>query len=114
MMLALVILLAIRGYLRGTVAQVFVVAGLVFGFYAALTISRWIGGHWQGARPAGVYLVLRWMVAALVGLALATAFRWWGSSMAKAVKDGPLRWLDRSGGMVIGEAVGAVVCARGG
>jgi len=113
MMLVLVILLAIRGYLRGTVAQVFVVVGLVFGFYAALTISHWIGGHWHGAKPAGVYLVLRWMVAALVGLALATAFRWWGGSMAKAVKDGPLRWLDRGGGMIIGAALGTTVCTFG-
>jgi colicin V production protein len=113
MMLVLVILLAIRGYLRGTVAQVFVAVGLVFGFYAALAISRWIGTHWDGAKPAGVYLVLRWVVATLVGLALATAFRWWGSSIAKAVRDGPLSWLDRGGGMLIGAAVGAAVCTFG-
>ena len=112
-MLVVVILLAIRGYLRGTVAQVFVVVGLVFGFYAALAISRWIGQHWDGAKPAGLYLVLRWMVATLVGLALATAFRWWGSSMAKAVRDGPLRWLDRSGGLLIGAGVGTTVCTFG-
>lgn len=112
-MLVLVILLAIRGYLRGTVAQVFVVVGLVFGFYAALAISRWIGTHWDGAKPAGVYLVLRWVVATLVGLALATAFRWWGGSVAKAVRDGPLSWLDRGGGMLIGAAVGATVCTFG-
>lgn len=112
-MLVLVILLAIRGYLRGTVAQVFVVVGLVAGFYAALSISRWIGEHWHGAKPAGVFLVLRWMVAGLVGLALATAFRWWGSSMAKAVREGPVSWLDRSGGMLIGAAVGTTVCAFG-
>lgn len=112
-MLVLVILLAIRGYLRGTVAQVFVVVGLVFGFYAALAISRWIGTHWDGAKPAGLYLVLRWVVAALVGLALATAFRWWGGSMAKAVRDGPLSWLDRGGGMLIGAAVGTTVCTFG-
>ena len=113
MMLVLVILLAIRGYLRGTVAQVFVVVGLVFGFYAALAISRWIGVHWDGAKPAGVYLVLRWVVATLVGLALATAFRWWGGSMAKAVRDGPLSWLDRGGGMLIGAALGTTVCTFG-
>ena len=113
MMLVLVILLAIRGYLRGTVAQVFVVVGLVAGFYAALSIARWIGEHWDGAKPAGLYLVLRWMVAALVGLALATAFRWWGGSMAKAVRDGPLSWLDRGGGMLIGAALGTTVCTLG-
>ncbi|MGH7731648.1 MAG: CvpA family protein [Candidatus Eiseniibacteriota bacterium] len=113
MMLVMVVLLTVRGYLRGTVAQVFVVVGLVFGFYAALAISRWIGEHWDGAKPAGVYLVLRWMVAALVGLALATAFRWWGSTMAKAVRDGPLGWLDRGGGMLIGAALGTVVCTLG-
>ena len=111
--MVLVLLFAIRGYLRGTVAQVFVVVGLVFGFYAALAISRWIGGHWQGAKPAGVYLVLRWVVAALVGLALATAFRWWGNSIAKAVREGPLNWLDRGGGLLIGTGLGAAVCAFG-
>lgn len=113
MMLVLVILLAIRGYLRGTVAQVFVVAGLVVGFYAALTLSRWMGEHWDGARPAGLYLVLRWVVGALVGLSVATAFRWWGNSMAKAVREGPLSWLDRSGGMLIGAALGTTVCTLG-
>jgi hypothetical protein len=113
MMLVLVILLALRGYLRGTVAQVFVVVGLVFGFYAALAISRWIGTHWDGAKPEGVYLVIRWVVAALVGLALATAFRWWGSSIAKAVRNGPLSWLDRGGGMLIGVAIGATLCTFG-
>ncbi len=112
-MLVLVILLAIRGYLRGTVAQVFVVVGLVAGFYAALSISGWMGRHWDGARPAGLYLVLRWVVAGLVGLALATAFRWWGSTMAKAVRDGPLSWVDRGGGMIIGVALGASVCSMG-
>jgi hypothetical protein len=113
MMLVLVILLAIRGYLRGTVAQVFVVVGLVIGFYVALAVSRWIGVHWGDAKPAGVYLVLRWMVGALVGLALATAFRWWGGSMAKAVRDGPLGWLDRGGGMLIGAALGTTLCTFG-
>jgi hypothetical protein len=112
-MLVLVLLAAIRGYLRGTVAQVFVVMGLVAGFYVALWISRWMGGHWSGARPAAVYLLLRWMVAGLVGLALATAFRWWGSSMAKAVREGPLSWVDRGIGMLIGGAIGATVCALG-
>lgn len=112
-MLVLVLLAAIRGYLRGTVAQVFVVVGLVAGFYVALSISRWMGQHWSDARPAAVYLVLRWMVAGLVGLAVATAFRWWGSSMAKAVREGPLSWLDRGGGLLIGAAIGVTVCALG-
>jgi hypothetical protein len=112
-MLVLVLLAAIRGYLRGTVAQVFVVMGLVAGFYVALSISRWMGAHWSGARPAAVYLVLRWMVAGLVGLALATGFRWWGASMAKAVREGPLSWVDRGIGMLIGAAIGATVCALG-
>lgn len=110
-MLVLVLLAAIRGYLRGTVAQVFVVMGLVAGFYVGLSISRWMGEHWSGARPAAVYLVLRWMVATLVGLALATAFRFWGSSMAKAVREGPLSWVDRGIGMLIGAAIGSTVCA---
>jgi len=87
--------------------------GLLAGFYAALSISRWVGEHWQGARPAGLYLVLRWIVAVLVGLALATAFRWWGNSMSKAVRDGPLSWLDRGVGMLLGAVVGLAVCTLG-
>jgi len=110
-MLVLVLLATIRGYLRGTVAQVFVVMGLVAGFYVALSVSRWMGEHWSGARPAAVYLLLRWMVAGLVGLAIATAFRWWGTSMAKAVREGPLSWVDRGVGMLIGAGIGATVCA---
>jgi len=86
---------------------------LVSGFYVALSISRWMGEHWSGARPAAVYLVLRWIVAALVGLALATAFRWWGASLAKAVREGPLSWVDRGFGLLIGAAIGCTVCALG-
>lgn len=72
-----------------------------------------MGEHWSGARPAAVYLVLRWIVATLVGLALATAFRWWGASLAKAVREGPLSWVDRGFGMLIGAAIGTTVCALG-
>ena len=112
-MIVLVLLFAIRGYLRGTVAQVFVVVGLLAGIYTTIQISRWVGDHWGGARPIAAYVVMRWIVAALVGLALATAFRWWGNSVAKAVREGPLNWLDRGVGLVIGTALGTTICTFG-
>ena len=112
-MIILVLLFAIRGYLRGTVAQVFVVVGLVAGIYTTIHIAQWVGEHWGGARPVAAYIVMRWLVAALVGLALATAFRWWGNSIAHAVREGPLNWLDRGVGLVIGTALGTLICTFG-
>jgi len=107
----LVLLFAIRGFLRGTVAQVFIVLGVCTGLWGAGVVSRWLEGHWQGARPFLAFLALRWLVAALAGLALASVFQWWGDRLGQAVRKGPLGWLDRGGGTVIGAGLGALVCA---
>ncbi|MBI1797590.1 MAG: CvpA family protein [Candidatus Eisenbacteria bacterium] len=110
-MVVLVLLFAIGGFLRGTVAQVFVVVGVVAGWWLAGFVSHWVGDHWRGARPAAVFWTLRWVVAALAGLAVAALFQWWGERLGKSVREGPLGWLDRGGGLVVGAVVGAVVCA---
>ncbi len=55
-----------------------------------------------------VFIALRWVVAALAGMAVAALFQWWGDLVAKAVVDGPFGWLDRLVGGVIGILLGLV------
>jgi uncharacterized membrane protein required for colicin V production len=109
----LVLLFAIGGFLRGTIAQVFVVLGLLVGSWAALFVSGWVGAHWHGARPVVAFLALRWLVAVLAGLAVAALFQWWGDSLGRAVREGPLGWLDRGGGFLVGATLGAIVGSLG-
>lgn len=107
---ALVVLVfAIRGLIRGTVRQIFGLLGLVAGLWAAGWVSQWVGAHWQHARPAAVFWVLRWIVAGLAGLALASLFEWCGHLIATAVKAGPFAWLDRVGGFAIGSTLAMLV-----
>ena len=110
----MVVLLAsftIRGILRGTVAQVFAFFGLLAGIWAGAQLSRWVGDHWHEARPAFMFALLRWVVAGLGGLAVATLFGWWGEVVAKAVHEGPLGGLDRTLGGALGLAFGAGLAA---
>jgi uncharacterized membrane protein required for colicin V production len=102
---------AIGGVLTGAISQVFTLLGVLTGLWAAVFVSGWVADHWHGARPAVVFLVLRWLVAALSGLALAALFQWWGDRLGRAVREGPLGWLDRAAGAVAGAAVGAFVGA---
>lgn len=103
--------LTVRGLLRGTIAQVFAFLGLGFGTWAVLLVGAWIGQHWAGARPVAVYMALRWLVAALAGLAVAAVFQWWGDTISKAAHEGPFGWLDRLAGGVIGAAMGLGIAA---
>jgi uncharacterized membrane protein required for colicin V production len=107
--LVFVLLFAIGGFVRGAVAQVFVVLGVLTGLWAAVFVSGWVGAHWHGARPAIVFLIMRWLVAALAGLAVASLLQWWGGLLGKAVRESPLAWLDQGGGFLVGAGVGAVV-----
>ena len=109
--LACVVLFAIRGFLRGTIAQVFVVLGVLCGLWAAVWVSQWVGDQWRGARPAVVFLVLRWLVAALAGMAIAALLQWWGALLGGAIKEGALGFFDRTGGLVVGALLGAVTVA---
>jgi hypothetical protein len=109
--LVLLLSFMIRGLLRGTVAQVFAFFGLLVGLWAGTFISQWVGEHWHDARPAFVFLLLRWIVAGLGGLAIASAIDWLGRHAGKAVKGGPLGWFDRLVGGAIGLGVGTVLSA---
>jgi len=109
--LVLVGLFVVRGLLRGTVSQIFGLLGLLLGLWAAGWISRWVGDQWSGARPAVAFWALRWLVAALGGLALASLIAGLGEHLARAVKAGPAAWLDRLGGALVGALVGATVAA---
>jgi uncharacterized membrane protein required for colicin V production len=109
--LILLVAFTVRGLLRGTIAQVFAFLGLLFGAWALLVVGHWVGLHWSGAKPAAVFAVIRWLVAALAGLAIAAIFQWWGDAVAKAVHEGPFNWFDRAGGGAIGAALGLAVVA---
>ncbi len=107
--MVLILVFAVRGLIRGTVAQVLGFIGVLAGLWAAAWTSQWVGHHWQGARPAVVFLALRWLVAGLVGLAIASLFQWWGDSLGQAVKGSIVGWLDRLGGLVAGFGIGWLV-----
>jgi hypothetical protein len=107
----LVVIFAIRGYVRGSMGQIFALFGLIAGLWVVGVTSQWVGAHWHGARPAVVFLLLRWLVAGLAGLAIASVFQWAGERIRETVHAGPIAWLDRSLGVPIGAAVGVVLAA---
>ncbi len=111
MVLVLLLAFAIRGTLRGTIAQVFAFFGFTLGLWSGAWVLQWVGMHWQGAQPKVVFLVLRWTVAVIAGLGIAALFQWWGELVAKAAHDGPFGWLDRIVGGVVGLALGAMAAA---
>ena len=80
--------------------------GFVGGLWVALLVSRWVGAHWQGARPAVVYWLMRWSVAGLAGLAVASLFDWLGILGRRAVQAGPAGLLDRVLGLPLGAMIG--------
>jgi uncharacterized membrane protein required for colicin V production len=102
---------AVHGFLRGSVAQVFVVVGLVVGLWAVFWVARWLGVHWRGAQPAWVYVTLLWIVAAMAGMAAASLLQWWGERLGQAVRSSPIGWLDRGAGFGVGAVVGLLVAA---
>ncbi len=101
----------IRGLIRGSISQTFGLLGVLLGLWAAGWIARWVGDLWSGARPSVVFWALRWLVAALGGLAIASLFGSVGEHLGQAVKSGPAGWLDRLGGALLGGALGATVAA---
>lgn len=104
-------LFSIHGLLRGTVAQVFSALGVFAGLWTGLWVSHWLDAFWRGAQPFLVFLVLRWIVAVLAGMAAATLLQWWGENLGRAVKAGPIAWLDRGGGFGLGAFLGFVTIA---
>lgn len=111
--IAFVLLLSftIRGILRGTVAQVFALLGLLAGIWAGAQLAARMGDHWRDAHPAFVFAILRYVVAGLGGMAVATLIGWWGETIAHAVREGPLGGIDRMLGGVFGLLVGGGLAA---
>lgn len=109
--MALLVAFIVRGLLRGTIAQVFAFSGILLGVLAGSAVAGWVGAHWQDARPAFLFLLLRWTVAVLAGFGVAAVFQWWGELLSKAVHEGPFGWLDRAVGAIVGAAIGILVCA---
>lgn len=105
----IVVALTIRGAFLGAVRQCFGLLGAVAGLWAALWIARWVGHHWSDARPVLVFGALRWIVAALGGLAVATAFQFWGEVLGEAVKKGGVAAADRAAGTVFGALLGGIL-----
>ena len=97
--------------MRGSVREIFAFLGLIAAVWTAVVVSRWVGAHWFGARPAFVFLMLRWMVAGLAALAAGTLLVWWGELLAGAVRESPVGWLDRFSGFFVGASFGAIVVA---
>ncbi len=56
-----------------------------------------------------MFIPLRWLVAALAGLAVAAIMHWWGEMLAEAAHDGPFGWLDRTVGGFVGFTIGLLV-----
>ena len=111
MLLVQLAVLTVRGLLRGTIAQVFAFLGMGLGVWATVLAGEWIGQHWQGAKPVVVFMTVRWLVAVLLGLAVAAVFEWMGETAAKAAHEGPFGWLDRLVGGILGAATGLVLAA---
>ena len=90
----LVLMFAVRGIFRGSVRQVFAFLGVIGAVWIAMIVSRWVEAHWQGARPAVVFVVLRWVVAGLAALAVASLVTWWGerSEERRVGKECRSRW----------------------
>jgi uncharacterized membrane protein required for colicin V production len=108
---ALVALFALGGFLRGMIAQVFVLLGLIGGAWTAGWTFNWLGHHWAHAEPAIIYMVLRWVVACLAGMVVASASQWIGTLLSLPPKPGPIGVADRVLGVPVGAAMGIAVTA---
>lgn len=111
MFLVLILAFAVRGWMRGILSQLFAALGMVAGLWVAAWVSQWVGVHWQDARPAVVFLLMRVLVVLLAGLAVASVFQWMGDRARDSAHDGPLGALDGPIGTVLGAGLGVVFVA---
>jgi uncharacterized membrane protein required for colicin V production len=110
-MIVLVLAFAVRGSVRGSVSQFFSLSGLLVGLWVAGWVSQWVGSHWDGARPAVVFWLLRWLVALLAGFAVVALFQWWGEAFSETVRKSSFAAVDRVLGFGVGALLGVVVTA---
>ena len=106
-----VAILGIQGLFRGLLAQVLGLAGLVIAIAAGIAIRQWVGAHWQGAQPAVVFWVLRWLVILLCGVAVLSLFQVVGQRVGDVVGDSAIGWMDRLGGLALGATFGIAVAS---
>lgn len=111
MILVLILAFAARGWIRGILSQLFAAIGMIAGLWVAAWVSQWVGAHWQHARPAVVFLLLRVLVVLLAGLAVASVFRWMGDRAKESAGGSPLETFDGPIGAMLGAACGAAVVA---
>ncbi len=109
--LVLILAFAVRGWLRGILSQLFAAIGMIAGLWVAAWVSQWVGAHWQYARPAVVFLLLRVVVVLLAGLAVASVFRWMGDRARESAQGGPLETFDGPVGGILGAGFGAAIVA---
>jgi len=105
-LLGLVVVFAIRGFFRGSVRQVFGLAGFVGGVWLAIVVSRWVGARWIDARPAVLFWALRWLAAGVVALVVGSLFHGWGGLLRKAIEAGKAGGPDRALGLGLGAVIG--------
>jgi hypothetical protein len=109
----LVALFAVGGFLRGVVAQFFVLLGLLGGVWVAGWTFDWLGHHWGHAQPAFVYLLLRWIIACMAGLVIASVSQWIGTLLSLPPKPGAIGVANRILGIPVGAVLGITVTALG-
>lgn len=109
--LILILAFAVRGWIRGILSQLFAALGMIAGLWVASWVSQWVGSHWQDARPAVFFLLLRMMVVLLAGFAAASVFQWMGERARESARGGPLDTFDGPVGSVLGAGFGAAFVA---
>ena len=104
-------LLAIQGSIRGLLAQILGLTGLLVGIWGGAEIRQWVGAHWLGAQPAVVFWALRWVVTLLAAFAIVSLFHVLAERVRQLTHDSPVGWVDRLGGVLIGACTGLAVAS---
>lgn len=105
------LLFALRGFFQGTLRQIVDLIGWVLGIGCCISVSRWVGAYWHGARPVVIFAVLGWLVAVLAGLAVKAFFQMWGERLGEGASKSGAGMADRIGGLVVGGVMGAALVA---
>lgn len=100
--MVLVLLFAVHGFFRGLLVQVFGAAGVLLGIWLATVVLDWVGARWAGAHPVALLWALKWVVAVLGGLTLASLLTIAAEAARHALHATPLGWVDRMAGVAAG------------
>lgn len=105
MLLVLVLLSAVHGFFRGLLVQVLGAVGILLGIWFATVVLHWVGDRWSGAHPAVVFWALKWAVAVVGGLTLASLATFGAEMARRALGATPFGWIDRLAGVAAGAAL---------